>query len=602
MASESLSEEVRIEGEGGTANGASTANGNGNGNGNGLEKRRKKLHGRAFYESIGSPKIVLAPMVEQSEFAWRMLSRSFLPSSAQTSLLAYTPMFHSKMFYEKPKYRDSHFQPLIDAIPAPADPYHISQLDPSSRHLDGNPEYDRPLTVQFCSNDPDDLLNAAKLVAPFCDAVDLNLGCPQGIARRGNYGAFLQEDWTLIAKMIAKLHAELDIPITAKMRILETREKTLEYAKTILDAGASIITVHGRRREQKGHNTGLADWSVLRYLREQLPKETVIFANGNILQHDDIQKCLEETGADAVMSAEGNLYDPTIFAKPPPVGQEGREYWRGRDGKGGYRMDAVMRRYMDIIHKYGLGAEPPSRRPLFMPSDPPEIIQEESPEETDDGPPRKKQKQSKADKKQQKGDKNPNLTAMQAHLFHLLRPLVARHHNVRDALARCRVGDVEGFENVLTLVEGAVKEGLIEYEREHTNDTASTNENTENLLSSESQTQQNVHQNGEQSTDVINDDPHTSSLATVARCKRPWWVCQAYVRPVPKEAFEKGSMQMSKKEKKKLEKAAEEEAKAAGLLPEGRIEKEVVDASKDGLEERGKTEVVEIPRDGVVCG
>jgi len=30
--------------------------------------RRRKLHGRAFYESIGSPKLVLAPMVEQSEF------------------------------------------------------------------------------------------------------------------------------------------------------------------------------------------------------------------------------------------------------------------------------------------------------------------------------------------------------------------------------------------------------------------------------------------------------------------------------------------------------------------------------------------------------
>lgn len=30
--------------------------------------RKTKLHGRAFYESIGSPKLILAPMVEQSEF------------------------------------------------------------------------------------------------------------------------------------------------------------------------------------------------------------------------------------------------------------------------------------------------------------------------------------------------------------------------------------------------------------------------------------------------------------------------------------------------------------------------------------------------------
>lgn len=29
---------------------------------------KPKLHGRAFYESIGSPKYILAPMVDQSEF------------------------------------------------------------------------------------------------------------------------------------------------------------------------------------------------------------------------------------------------------------------------------------------------------------------------------------------------------------------------------------------------------------------------------------------------------------------------------------------------------------------------------------------------------
>lgn len=29
---------------------------------------KPKLHGRAFYESIGSPKFVVAPMVDQSEF------------------------------------------------------------------------------------------------------------------------------------------------------------------------------------------------------------------------------------------------------------------------------------------------------------------------------------------------------------------------------------------------------------------------------------------------------------------------------------------------------------------------------------------------------
>ena len=417
----------------------------------------------------------------------------------------------------------------------------------------------------------------------------LNLGCPQGIAKRGKYGAFLQEDWDLIARMIRKCHEELDVPITAKMRVLETKEKTLEYAKTILDAGASIITVHGRRREQKGHNTGLADWTFIRYLRDNLPKETVIFANGNILQHGDIQACLDATGADGVMSAEGNLYDPTIFAEPPPVGKEGREYWRGKDGNGGYRMDAVFRRYMDIIHRYALGSEPPTRKPLWMPGDPEEPVQEQ---EEDEGPPRKKQKQA-PQPASKKGTKttNPNLTAMQAHLFHLLRPLVSQHHNVRDALARSRTGDIDAFENVLKLTEAAVKEGIKAYETEQINGNANSDPTPAEKLAEDL-------------------DPYESSLATVARCKRPYWVCQPYVRPLPKEAIEKGSMSLSKKEKRRLEIEAGE-AKKVGLEPEGRVQKEsVVNGevkSRESLEENERKDeknedVVEEPKEGVVCG
>lgn len=520
--------------------------------------------------------------------AWRLLSRSFLPPDQQKSLLAYTPMFHSKMFGEKSSYRDAHFQPLKSGVASPPGAYHISQVEDGDRHLDGNPAFDRPLTVQFCSNDPDDLLRAAKHVAPFCDAVDLNLGCPQGIAKRGKYGAFLQEDPDLIARMINKLHKELEVPVTAKMRVLETKEKTLEYAKTILDAGASIITVHGRRREQKGHNTGLADWQMIRYLRESLPKDTVIFANGNILQHRDIAACLEATGADGVMSAEGNLYDPTIFAPPPPAGQEGQDYWRDRHGKGGYRVDAVMRRYMDIIHKYALGQQPPVRKPLWMPGDPEEPPkQEQTPSEEgeeEDGPPKKKQKRlSKAEQKKAKSS-NPNLTAMQAHLFHMLRPLVSEHHNVRDALARSRTGDIDAFENVLALVEQAVKQGIQAYESSPPTDAPEPLPSTENL------------------------DPYESSLATVERCKRPYWVCQPYVRPLPKEAIEKGSMTVSKKERKRME---EEETKAVGLKVGGRVEEKSESTGrtlgKESLEEsemRGEKGegVVEEPREGVVCG
>ncbi|KAK1751759.1 dihydrouridine synthase [Echria macrotheca] len=487
---------------------------------------KNKLHGRAFYESIGSPKYVVAPMVDQSEYAWRMLTRSFLPPSQRRTILAYTPMFHARLFAETPKYRDQHFQPLLG--------------------LDGNPASDRPLFVQFCANDPDHLLAAAKLVAPYCDAVDLNLGCPQGIAKKGRYGAFLQEDQELVYRLINRLHTELDIPVTAKIRILGTREETLAYARNVLSAGASILTVHGRRREQKGHLTGLADWEVIKWLRGMLPRETVMFSNGNVLEYGDLERCREATGVDAVMSAEGNLSNPGIFAEGPAEGEEDqRVYWKGRDGKGGWRVDETFRRYFDIVYK-SVGRTPPERRRLFVPGDDESWLQEEEeaqPARPNGGEPQPKKKKKDDSQRRPEFDElarsSPNVSYMQPHLFHLLRHFVSVHTDVRDALARARAGDLEAYERILGMVERRVARGLIEHERTGGESIASYLE--------------------------VEDAPEgipegESSVPARRRCKRPWWVVQPIIRPLPAEAMLKGAVR--EKGKKQKEKKGGQEGKS----------------------------------------
>ncbi|KAA8894196.1 dihydrouridine synthase-domain-containing protein [Sphaerosporella brunnea] len=433
--------------------------------------KRRKLQGREFYEAIGSPRTVVAPMVEQSELAWRLLSRRHSPENT----LCYTPMFHSRLFATTSVYRQQSFQPP---------------------HLDGAPA-DRPVFVQFCSNDPEDLLGAAKEVEAHCDAVDLNLGCPQGIARKGHYGAFLQEDWGLIHSLIRRLHDNLSIPVTAKIRILETKERSLEYAKMVVDAGAQVLTVHGRTRDQKGHNTGLADWGYIKYIRDHLPKGVVMFANGNILWHEDVERCLAATGVDGVMSAEGNLYNPAIF--------ETSKDWDKRFP----RMDKIGREYLDII------------RHEILPHLPLKELLEQEPSK-------------RSRKKLNEVFKDANLTAIKSHLFKLWHSLLPRHKEVRNMVGQASTrhmgpgGDpLREYEECQKRVEQIIAEELERNPEEVDADGKWVGPDREITDADESQETEGF---------VVEIDGNKFRRIV------PWYRCQPYFRPLPEKALAIGAM------------------------------------------------------------
>ncbi|KAJ0754106.1 putative tRNA-dihydrouridine(16/17) synthase (NAD(P)(+)) [Helianthus annuus] len=233
----------------------------------------------AHWKMLGEPKLIVAPMVDNSELPFRLLCRKYGAEAA------YTPMLHSRIFNENDKCRSQEFTTCKE---------------------------DRPLFVQFCANDPDTLLEAARRVEPYCDYVDINLGCPQRIAKRGNYGAFLMDKLPLVKAMVEKLVQNLNVPVSCKIRIFPDLQDTLNYAKMLEDAGCSLLAVHGRTRDEKDGKKIRANWNAIQAVKNAL--RIPVLANGNIRHMDDVKHCLEETGADGVLSAETLLENPALFA------------------------------------------------------------------------------------------------------------------------------------------------------------------------------------------------------------------------------------------------------------------------------------------------
>ncbi|KAI0985341.1 hypothetical protein GJ496_006896 [Pomphorhynchus laevis] len=240
-------------------------------------------HYKFWSDVLKNPTYVSAPMVNYSDQPFRMLLRN----EGNTDL-CFTQMYHSRLFVEDSKYRSEALKSMIN---------------------------ESPLIMQFCSNDPEIFEEAVRLSSPYCDATDLNLGCPQGIARSGHYGAYLQNEWQLTQKLIKS--GLQHNPITAKIRIFPDITKSVQYAQMLESCGISALTVHGRTIEQKGHATGLASWKHIKAIKDAL--KIPVIANGNIQRFNDIERCLGQTGCDAVMSAEGLLYNPLLFTGKIPL-------------------------------------------------------------------------------------------------------------------------------------------------------------------------------------------------------------------------------------------------------------------------------------------
>ena len=79
----------------------------------------------------------------------------------------------------------------------------------------------------------------------------------------------------------------------------------------IVDAGCSVLTVHGRTKEQNKELVGTCNWDTIKLIKETV--KIPVFANGGIYNFNDVQECLKYTGVDGIMSSESLLENPALF-------------------------------------------------------------------------------------------------------------------------------------------------------------------------------------------------------------------------------------------------------------------------------------------------
>ena len=110
----------------------------------------------------------------------------------------------------------------------------------------------RPISMQIFGSDVESMKQASRFVNNFADIIDINMGCPAPKVVKNGDGSKLLLDLDLASKIINAVVQESRVPVTVKMRSgwSEDNIVAVEAATMIEEAGASMITIHGRTRSQ----------------------------------------------------------------------------------------------------------------------------------------------------------------------------------------------------------------------------------------------------------------------------------------------------------------------------------------------------------------
>ncbi|MGP8322137.1 MAG: tRNA dihydrouridine synthase DusB [Methanosarcinaceae archaeon] len=209
-------------------------------------------------------------------------------------------------------------------------------------------EDEQPFCIQIFGNSPETITKAALVLEEIYKPaiIDVNMGCPAPLIVKQECGSALLKSPLLVHDIISDLTDNISTPVSAKIRIFDDMEKTLEIARTIENAGACAITVHGRTRAQMYSGT-----SSLEYAKAIKKELTIpVIANGDIKDGESAKHALEYTNCDGLMIGRAAIGHPSIFRQISHYLKTGESLEIDNCAR---QVNDFME-YLELVKKYGI--------------------------------------------------------------------------------------------------------------------------------------------------------------------------------------------------------------------------------------------------------
>lgn len=190
----------------------------------------------------------------------------------------------------------------------------ISLGDKKSSSLLACGEAERPCGCQLFGSEADVMAKAAVSALSFRpDFIDINMGCPAPKVAGNGGGSALMRDPARAAEIVRAVVNAVDVPVTVKMRTGWDCESinAAEMSKRCEDAGAAMITVHGRTRQQM-YAPGI-DYKTIAAVKKAV--KIPVVGNGDICGGESAKHMYEATGCDFVSVGRAAQGNPFVFSE-----------------------------------------------------------------------------------------------------------------------------------------------------------------------------------------------------------------------------------------------------------------------------------------------